>query len=593
MWREARGESGGWRGRRRKALSDARSTVMAGRQQDEAVDSRQIAHAAIASFLDQQGYHATLQSFQQDAARAGWNWQGADEAETCDAVSLEGLIEVHQSQLAQKRRDTLLAKRITSISPVNLTLPGPSTLDFHVTRTHASLHSSNILSLSLVTLPTHTFSTTEARYTTQERRLICSTAADKRIVLSDADSGEMFEVFEPGNGSSADDRHSAAVLWTSQNPNKSNQREFVSCGMDAKVVVWDLLHRKPIQVLRNHTKFVVKCAFSSSGEYLASCSYDKTVCIYRRRKPSAGQAALEESDGDNDGEIAPLLDTTYELVHTTTTANNPESILFVRARPWPSKGDPGLGMEGRSLSDARLDDGELEIEADDAGSKRTWLAYTMRSDSCIHYIALPVDADELGAGDGSVAEVTAGMAGAQVQDKGKVPADWTVLHFNTNEKRSDFHVSYSLMHLTLHPSQEHVCIQTGDHSIPSSGYASSSSSLSRILVLPLLSSLRSTTLWTGVESTGFATIRHDWLPDGSAAWVTSEEGCVRLIDTKGKIRAKVTAHGGPADQGNDMTRAATWTRGGNSLIKSLVVLDEAGTVATCGYDRTVRIVART
>ncbi|UZJ52553.1 hypothetical protein CBS101457_001873 [Exobasidium rhododendri] len=557
------------------------------------VDTRQIAHAAIANFLEQQGYQSTLESFQQDAGKAGWTWQSGDDesqrkSETDQYVSLEGLIKLHQSNLALQKRQRLLAKKLLSKSPTDLTLPGPPSLDFKLTKTHENLHNSNILSLSLCTLPTYTFSTTEARYVTQTRRLLCSTAADKRIVFSDVDSGEMIEVFEPGTGSSLDDRHSAAVLWTAQNPNKSYQREFVSCGMDSKVIVWDLLHRKPIQILRNHTKFVVKCAFSPCGQYLATCSYDKTICVYKR---SGVEPVVAEDDEEFD-EMPPPLTTTYDLIHTATTVNNPESILFVRARPGPSKNDDGLGKEDLILGPTPTEHGDDDLEDDEVLSKRNWLAYTVRSDSFVHYIALPMDVDTESADE--VASLSTDLSRSKIGDSTTpIPEDWTVLHYNTNTNRLDYHVSYSLMHLTLHPTQNHICIQTGDHSIPSTGYAASSSALSRILIMPLLSSLRSTTLWTGVESSGFATIRHEWLPDGSAAWVTSEEGYARLIDTKGKIRAKVLAHGGPFNVGgSESQRAATWSRGGNSLIKSLVVLDDRGTLATCGYDRTIRIVSR-
>jgi hypothetical protein len=563
----------------------------ASEQNERLVDNRQIAHAAIARFLEQEGYQSTLESFQKDAERAGWTWPETEErskAESSQWVSLEGLIELHQSNIALEKQQRLLARRLLSKSPTELTLAGPSTLDFQVKKTHTDLHNSNILFLSVVTLPTRYFSTSDAQYVTSNTKLLCSTAADKRIVFSDAETGEMVEVFEPGKGTAADDLHSAAVLWTAQNPNKG--REFVSCGMDGKVIVWDLLHRQPIQCLRHHTKFVVKCAFSPLGDYLASCSYDKTIKIYQRQGSSTNPVPRSngvDSDEEAD-EMPPLLDTRYELVHTVTVPHNPESILFVRAGPRPSKSDLGLGKEEQVLGSSSTQE---EEDDDESASKRTWLAYTIRSDSFVHYIALPMSADN---GDESaVAEVTSSLADSKIVDKLPVTPDWNQLHFNTNQNRGDFHVSYSLMHMTLHPSGNHICIQTGDHSMPSTGYAAnSSSSLSRILILPLLSSLRSTTLWTGVESSGFATIRHEWLPDGSAAWITSEEGFARLVDTQGKIRAKVSAHGSAAEA-DDMRRAATWTRGGNSLIKSLVVLDDEGSVATCGYDRTIRIISRT
>lgn len=553
-----------------------------------AVDSRQVIHAAIASFLEERGYISTLSCFRDDAAKAGWSWpvEEKERSSSDQKISLEDLIDLHRANVSLQKQQRLLAKKLLSKNPTELTLAGPSTLNYKVVKTHANLHSSNILHLSIVDYLICNFSTSEARYVTSSKRLLCSTAAEKNIVFSEIESGEMVEVFEPGSGAYGEDRHSAAVLWVAQSPHAARKREFVSCGMDGKVIIWDLLYQQPIQVLRHHTKFVVNCAFSQSGDYLASCSYDKTICIYKRSASISSVVDSEEDIGK-----PPILDVQYHLAHSISTTNNPESIIFVRARASPSKNDPGLGKDELilgSINNTAVEDDEEEI------ANRTYLAYTVRSDCFINYVALPLEADsDVSSSDEEVAALTEDLERTKMTSTpiGAIP-DWTVLHFNTNENRSDYHVSYSLMHLTLHPTGKHICIQTGDHSIPSTGYAPSSSSLSRILIMPLLSSLRSTTLWTGVESSGFATIRHDWLPDGSAAWLTSEEGFARLVDTKGKIRAKVSAHGAAADEVDEIRRAATWSRGGNSLIKSLVVLDEKGSVATCGYDRTIRIIQR-
>jgi hypothetical protein len=77
------------------------------------------------------------------------------------------------------------------------------------------------------------------------------------------------------------------------------------------------------------------------------------------------------------------------------------------------------------------------------------------------------------------------------------------------------------------------------------------------------------------------------------------------VDLKGKVRACVYAHGQPEQQSaasgaeleggltasqREMTGSVGWGRGGggNTIVKDVATLDEH-TVASCGYDRTVRI----
>ena len=564
-------------------------------------DAHQIAHASIAEFLDRNGYTSTLEAFQQEASKkVGWTWNNGEEARL-DEYRLENIIEKHQSFLSseQQRRTNELRRLAAQRSPLDLSLAGPSKLPFRIRNVYSKLHASNLLSLSLVDLPTRSFSTTEARYISSTKRLICSSGADRNIIFSDPTDGEMVESFEGGQGQSDQARHAAAVLCTAQNPNKQFQREFVTCGMDSKVIVWDLLHGKAIQLIQTHSRFVVRCAFSKSGQYLATCSYDKTICIFKRNGQSSSSIVAED-----DLDMPPLLNTQYDLVHTIKTRNNPESIVFVRSELSPDPSDPGT-------EDLQIDVAVRSESIPISTKKRTWLAYTMRSDCFVHYLALPLDADEEGVSEeepsgGGIDEVSSkleelNMTEQDMSQSTKATPDWTELAFNTNASRSDYHVSYSLLHLTLHPFGNHLAIQTGDHSIPSTGYAPASSSLSRIIIMPLLCSARTTTIWTGVASSGFAANRHVWLKDGSAVWLTSEDGILRLVDTHGKTRATVYAHGIAASTeengdstnlNNEMRSASSWSRGGNTIIKDVIVLDDEGSVASCGFDHTIRVVSR-
>lgn len=574
-------------------------------------DAHQIAHASIAEFLDRNGYTSTLEAFQQEASKkVGWKWDngqgGSSTNANLDEYRLENIIEKHKSILSseKQRRVNELHRLAAQRSPLDLSLEGPSKLPFRLVKVYPNLHASNILSLSLVDLPIRSFSTTEARYVNSTKRLVCSTGADRNIIFSDPVDGEMVESFEGGQGQIDQAKHAAAVLCTAQNPNKYYQREFITCGMDSKVIVWDLLHGKAIQLIQTHSKFVVRCAFSSSGQYLATCSYDKTICIFRRN----GEEALRNVVGnqEDDGDMPPLLKTQYTLVHTINTRNNPESIVFVRSALSPDSSDPG----NEEIQNGLITQSDVPSSSNAPNiliKKRTWLAYTMRNDCFVHYLALPLDASEDGVSESpeeGVDEVSSkleelNMTGSSQNTK--ATADWTELAFNTNASRSDYHVSYSLLHLTLHPLGNHLAIQTGDHSIPSTGYAPAASSLSRIIIMPLLSSDRTTTIWTGVASSGFAANRHVWLKDGSAVWLTSEDGLLRLVDTHGKTRAIVYAHGiaastdgtsGITNLDNEMRSASSWSRGGNTIIKDIVILDDKESVASCGFDHTVRVTSR-
>ncbi|PWN90526.1 WD40 repeat-like protein [Acaromyces ingoldii] len=575
-----------------------------------------MALAAIARFLHEEGYTTALEAFTREAQQvAGWTWPSASPA----SIDLRNLVEAHiaqrkQNALAEEKkrhgRGQLSAAPLPS--PTELVLPGPATLPYSLVKTHASLHASNILSLSVVTLPTRSFSTTQAEYVTQSRKLLCSTAADKTVVFSEPESGEMVEVLEPApsaaaaaaapgadGGGNAAAGHSAAVLCTAQHP--IEQRELVSCGMDAKVIIWDLLHRRTVQTLSHHTKFVVRCAYSPKGQYLATCSYDKTVRVYRR-------AMAQRQAEDEDTVEVPLIEPRYELVHTVETRNNPEALVFVRAPLAPAVDDVGVRSKDRVLGER----GESAPSSDNASPsllevprQRTWLVYTMRSDSFVHYLALPLDADA----DTDEAQARANDVETRVDETGKrlahmsvaspftVTPAWEVVSFNTNLTAEDLHVSYSLLFLTLHPLGTHIGIQTGDHSIPTTGYAPASSSLSRILLLPVLSSKRTATLWTGVASSGFATNRHAWLKDGTGAWLTGEDGLLRLVDMAGKVRACIPAHGAAAEAHQRATLGTllttSWSRGGNTIIKDVVVLDEHGDrIASCGFDRCIRVVEK-
>ena len=103
-------------------------------------------------------------------------------------------------------------------------------------------------------------------------------------------------------------------------------RNLMACGsMDGSVVLYDLNLFSIKQCLKDHARFVVKCAFSITGQFFASISYDKSLKVYE------------------------LVGQDYRLVHTAQFATNPETLLFI--------GD-------------------------------AWLVYTRRDDYQLHYLEL-------------------------------------------------------------------------------------------------------------------------------------------------------------------------------------------------------------
>ena len=547
-------------------------------------------HLVVEQFLLSQGYTASASQFRADAATSGLTLPTLP-ADSDPSLDLRHLVEAYRSSVRADERkrkiEQLNATHATRAvaDPLTLTLPGPPTLPFRLSKTHSTLHASNILSITKLKLPRRRFDTSAARYVNSIHDCLVTTAADKRIVFSDAHTGEVEEILESRDG------HQAAVLSVAQDP--VDARCLLSSGMDAKVIVWDLLTRKVVQVLGEHAKFVVKVAMSPSGDYLASIGYDKKVVVYRRihRTSFHATSASDEGDEDDEEDVDELKGPRYEKAFEMETQTNPEAILFVRAGLSPEASSEASDLAGGSTSTTA---GAGEVVIHEAREKRTWLCFTVRNDSFIHYLALPTSADA------SIDSLTDALSTTSLTDTTHSPKpplptsasapDWSVHSFNTNPNVDDLHVSYSLLSLSLHPSLLYICVQTGDHTSPALASSSSTApgSLSRLLLLAPLSSTRAATIWTGVPTSSYAVPRHSWLPSGRGCWLNAEDGVLRLVDLKGRTRASVLAHGVAANNDEAMAAAASWSRGGNTIVKDVIVLNE-GEVASCGFDRTVRI----
>ncbi|CAO1615671.1 unnamed protein product [Jaminaea pallidilutea] len=458
-----------------------------------------------------------------------------DDASTPD---LFALLSVYEGQQRLINPSASVQKPSTEDS-VWPRLAGPSRLQYSLDITHSLLHASNVLVLRPVLLPRRRFNTapsdgSDPRFETTFAPCLLSAGADKRVLIFDPDDGEVAQSLEPV-ARSMDQGHTAAVLDVTQHPHEP--RELVTAGMDGKVIVWDLLTGKPHVAFKDHQRFVVRCTWSADGRYLATAGYDKVINIYRRRASvvtnGAGEDRMEEdgpSDIDDDIEARPL-DSKLELVYTLSTRGNPEAIAFVAAE-----------------------------------DKTQWLVWSMRDDCFLHYL--------------------------QMQDKeGTSPApegsSWLESKYNTNEVAMDTHISYSILSITPHPTLPLLSLVTGSHA--------SQSASSLVLLMPLFSDQRQVTIHTTVPAGTSYTPRQAWLPSGEGVWISSEEGLLKLYDLQGQERCEAGVHGAASER--ELTgmsaeeKAKRWRMGTmNGVIKDVVVLDD-GRVASCGFDRTVRVLS--
>lgn len=402
-------------------------------------------------------------------------------------------------------------------------LPGPSKLPYRVSLTHSSLHPSNILLLRSLSLPVRRFNTSPAdgsdpHFEVRFQPCLASSGADKRLLFFDADEGDVLEAVEPV-ARTEQRGHTAPVLDLAQHP--LEQRELVTAGMDGKVVLWDLLTLRdgPVVVLKEHTRFVVRCCWSAEGRWLATAGYDKKIHVYERvpeeKKsgiPGGAGDAMDE-DEEDDLELRPLK-TQLRLAHTISTRGNPEALAFV---PTP------------------------------AGEH---IVYSYRDDCFIHYMSLPESPDS-----------TSSASSA-----------WQEESFNTNEHTSDTHVSYSILSIVPHPTLPLLSLLTGSHA--------SISSNSLVILMPPLSSARALVLHTTLPSSPTYSPRQAWRADGAGVWLSSEEGQLRLFDLSGgeaeggRERSALGVHGALSEvELSGMSaeeKAKRWRMGGaNGCIKDV------------------------
>ncbi|WFD44827.1 hypothetical protein MPSI1_003498 [Malassezia psittaci] len=488
----------------------------------------------VAKYLSAQGYTESLQALERAVGHKSLVADGYDGIPR----DLRTLIEQSQSIVSAEALSQLKLedKSTDALDKSAAQIKQNEKEAYTVEKTLEYLHSSNILSIHTICIPIHTNDFGELK------TAIATTGADKFITISDPESGEVHHILDKTAAPLRDGAvgHDSAVLDLSQNPRYP--RYVASAGMDGRTVIWDMQYARPCQTLNEHSRFVVRVTHSACGSFMASAGYDKKVVLY-------------SVQGDPQSTIH------YVKIHEIRLDANPEAILFV---PGPMKPP----TDGR--------------QAD--GNKRTWLVFSERGRVELTYVAMPCsDMDQ------------------------EVSPNFTSVQYNTNPDPNDHYAGYSLLDLSLHPSGEYLCAQTGDHAAAqrgspgdqsvSLGGLNTGNSLSRLLIMPLFSSMRRMTLWTEAPSSTFSNPRHAWCENGCQVWVTGEDGILRQISLLGEVSASIPCHGqlpevhSHSKNARDAATAAAWVRGGNTVIKGVAVLPD-GRVASCGFDRTVRIVGK-
>ncbi|OCF61437.1 hypothetical protein L486_01085 [Kwoniella mangroviensis CBS 10435] len=262
-----------------------------------------------------------------------------------------------------------------------------------VRRSIEGISAMNLLTVGAERVPRRLFDTTTASYRATYTPSIITTSVDKTVRIIDYNTGEVDRILEP---------HKAAVLSFALHP--QNPRYMLTGSMDGTTVLTDLITSQPLQTFKS-TKFVVRVAFSPDGHFMATCSYDHHIVVYKANG-SAVPPPLDEDDiplDDTDDLLLASEPTLrYHEVHRIKVDSNPEAILF--------------------------------------HPESTWLMYTLRSSHLLYYARLP-------SSDDTMSEIK----------------DWETSTKSFNPHPMDNHVSFSILNMALHPSKKIVACQTGDH----------------------------------------------------------------------------------------------------------------------------------
>jgi WD40 repeat protein len=379
--------------------------------------------------------------------------------------------------------------------------------------------------------------------------------------------------------------HKAAILSFTVHP--TQPRYIITSSMDStyvtvkpksslliplrRAILTDLITLQPLQTFR-HAKFVVRCAFSPDGRWLATASYDRTIVLYEDTqwdyRSTSDARAAEDEDEDEDAldegdDVMLARDPTlrFEERHKIVLDHNPESIVF------------------------------------DAASRH--LLYTTRASHLLRYVELPQT------GSGSATTTT-------------TSPPFTTHTKSFNPHPDDAHISFAVLNLVLDPTGRMIACQTGDHAggtgervllydvnlppsnSPATDVVVPTIASSRTSWLPSRSesssippqNQRLSVIWTGQEGDDYVLPRLAWLPDSSGIITTTTTGWLTMHSLAGETVARLKVHGANA-AGSSAGRSGAG-QGASEVIRDVCVIGDKDDVrgwrvVSVGYDATVRI----
>lgn len=160
-----------------------------------------------------------------------------------------------------------------------------------------------------------------------------------------------------------------------------------------------MITNQPVQTFC-HSKFCHLVAFSPTGHYIATAGHDKRIVIYQTSQDHAEPNSddLELLDHGDEWNLATEPSLRYQPVWSIETQTNPEAMVFTD----------------------------------------THLIYTLRNSPLLHFLSLTPNNNAAGGNE------------------------WTTTTKSFNEHPGDTHVSFSVLHLALHPTRNLVACLTGD-----------------------------------------------------------------------------------------------------------------------------------
>jgi WD40 repeat protein len=69
--------------------------------------------------------------------------------------------------------------------------------------------------------------------------------------------------------------------------------KLLACGMDTRVMIWEVSSGELLQTLHGHIKYILGLSFSANGRTLTSCGEDKTMRVWRPLHTDTSMASLE------------------------------------------------------------------------------------------------------------------------------------------------------------------------------------------------------------------------------------------------------------------------------------------------------------